>query len=45
VEYAAPTAPLLAPGSGVEVIDGSGHFLHLEQPDRVNGVILDFLRA
>ncbi|CAB4363847.1 MAG: alpha/beta fold hydrolase [Actinobacteria bacterium] len=28
----------------VEVIDGAGHFLHLEQPEIVNQRILDFLR-
>jgi pimeloyl-ACP methyl ester carboxylesterase len=27
----------------VHVVDRSGHFLHLEQPDEVNGLVLDFL--
>jgi pimeloyl-ACP methyl ester carboxylesterase len=31
--------------SRVEVLDGVGHFLHLEDPDRVNGLIIDFLDA
>jgi pimeloyl-ACP methyl ester carboxylesterase len=30
-------------GSRVEVVDGAGHFLELERPDVVNGLILDFL--
>lgn len=45
VEFAAPTGPLLAPGSAVEEIDDAGHFLHLERPERVNELILDFLRS
>ncbi len=31
--------------SRVEVLDGVGHFLHLEDPDRVNRLIIDFLDA
>jgi pimeloyl-ACP methyl ester carboxylesterase len=27
----------------IEVLDGCGHFLHLERPDEVNRLILDFL--
>ena len=38
-------AALPAEGSRVEIVASSGHFLHLEQPDMVNGLILDFLRA
>ncbi len=33
----------LAPGSEVVVIEGAGHFLHLERPDEVNGRIVEFL--
>ena len=32
-------------GSRVEVIDGVGHFLHLERPFEVNRTIVDFLTA
>ncbi|HZS12961.1 MAG TPA: alpha/beta hydrolase [Candidatus Dormibacteraeota bacterium] len=27
----------------VEILDGVGHFLHVEDPDRVNGLVLDWL--
>ena len=40
-EAMAATAPATLT---VEVIEGAGHFLHLEQPDVVNQRILDFLR-
>ncbi len=36
-------AYLGADGSRTEIIPGVGHFLHLEDPDRVNGLVLDFL--
>jgi pimeloyl-ACP methyl ester carboxylesterase len=29
--------------SRVEIVEGAGHFLHLERPDEVNWLILDFL--
>ena len=32
-------------GSRAEVIDGTGHFLHLEAPDTVNRMIVDFVSA
>ena len=37
------TASLPTPGSRAEVLDGVGHFLHLEDPARVNALIADFL--
>ena len=32
-------------GLRVEVVPGAGHFLHQEDPERVNGLVVDFLRA
>jgi len=34
---------LTHPGSRVEVVDDAGHFLHVERPDAVNRLVLDFL--
>lgn len=36
-------AALPAERSRAEVLDGVGHFLHVEDPDRVNGLVVDFL--
>ncbi len=44
-ELVGPTADFLGEGSAVEVVDGAGHFLHLERPDVVNRLVLDFLAA
>ena len=33
------------PSARGEIVDGAGHFLHLEKPDVVNGKILDFLKS
>ncbi len=35
---------LLAPLSRIEILDGVGHFLQLEEPERVNRLILEWLR-
>ncbi len=43
VELAAGAPGALAPGSAVKVVEGAGHFLHLERPDEVNAAILDFV--
>ena len=46
IELADRAASLLTSnGSRMERVDGTGHFLHLEAPDRVNDLILDFLAA
>ena len=42
-DLAAGAAQFLGPGSEVAVIEGAGHFLHLEKPDEVNRRIVDFL--
>jgi pimeloyl-ACP methyl ester carboxylesterase len=36
-------AALTHPGSRVSLVDDAGHFLHLEQPEVVNRLVLDFL--
>ena len=36
-------AYLTVEGSRVELVPGTGHFLHLEAPDTVNRLVLDFL--
>ncbi len=43
----AETAPafLTSEGSRMEVVDDAGHFLHVERPDVVNGLIVDFVTA
>lgn len=36
-------APFLPDGGRLEVVDGAGHFAHIEQPDEMAGRIMDFL--
>jgi pimeloyl-ACP methyl ester carboxylesterase len=35
----------LPPHSDVQVVAGAGHFLHLERPDEVNALVVEFLRG
>jgi pimeloyl-ACP methyl ester carboxylesterase len=37
--------PFLPEGGRVELLDGVGHFVHIEQPDLVAGMVLEFLGA
>jgi len=32
-------------GLRAEIVPGTGHFLHQEDPERVNALVLDFLRG
>jgi pimeloyl-ACP methyl ester carboxylesterase len=45
VEGTTDVAAHLSAGSRVEIIDGVGHFLHLERPGVVNPLILDWIRG
>jgi pimeloyl-ACP methyl ester carboxylesterase len=45
VEGVAGADTELPEGSRVEIVPGTGHFLHLEKPAEVNRQILDWLRA
>jgi pimeloyl-ACP methyl ester carboxylesterase len=44
VEVADGTIDALPDGSRVEIVEDTGHFLHLEKPGAVNAMILEFLR-
>ena len=37
--------PYLPVGGRCEIIDGAGHFVHIEQPDHVAEMVLDFVGA
>ena len=43
VELARAAEGLLTGASRVEIVPGGGHFLHLEQPDVVNSLVVEFL--
>jgi len=44
VEIAEAAAPFLtSEGSRLEIVDGAGHFLHVEKPAEVNALIVDFV--
>ena len=46
VEIAEGAAPFLtSEGSRLEIVDGAGHFLHVEKPDEVNRLIVDFVTS
>jgi pimeloyl-ACP methyl ester carboxylesterase len=38
-------AALFPRGLRVEIVPGTGHFLHQEAPERINTIVLDFLRS
>jgi pimeloyl-ACP methyl ester carboxylesterase len=44
VEIAEAATPFLtAPGSRLEIVEDAGHFLHVERPDEVDRLIVDFV--
>jgi len=45
IDSIGPVADYLSPGSEFVVIDGAGHFLHVEKPGEVNDHILRFVAA
>jgi pimeloyl-ACP methyl ester carboxylesterase len=46
VEIAEAAGPFLtSEGSRLEIVDGAGHFLHVEEPDVVNQLVVDFVSA
>ena len=46
VDVAESAGPFLsAPGSRLELVDDAGHFLHVERPDHVNALVVDFVTS
>lgn len=43
IDAMGPVTDFLAPGSRMVVVDGAGHFAHLEQPDLVGDAVVTFL--
>jgi pimeloyl-ACP methyl ester carboxylesterase len=38
-------SPFLPPKGRIETVEGAGHFVHIEQPESVSSMILDFLET
>jgi pimeloyl-ACP methyl ester carboxylesterase len=45
LELVLDTPDHLAPGSRMDVVEGAGHFLHLEEPDAVNARVVEWVRG
>ncbi len=45
IDTIGPVTEFLAPGSEMVMIEGAGHFLHVEKPDEVNDHIIRFITA
>lgn len=43
VELAEDSRERLAPGSRMEIVDGANHFLHLERPEEINRLVVEWV--